>query len=52
MPAGFSVSLSDGLLIYGILAGATVVLALATVRDVTLALEELPADVAPEMRAL
>jgi EmrB/QacA subfamily drug resistance transporter len=52
IPAGFAGGLSKGLLVYGVLAGATAVLALATVREVTLAPEELPADVAPETRAL
>ena len=52
IPAGFAGGLSKGLLVYGVLAGATAVLAFATVRDVKLAPEELPADVAPETRAL
>jgi EmrB/QacA subfamily drug resistance transporter len=33
IPAGFAAGLSDGLLVYGILAGATAVVALATVRN-------------------
>jgi hypothetical protein len=52
IPAGFASGLSDGLPILGVLAGATAVLALATVRDVKLTPEELPADAPPEARTL
>lgn len=51
VPAGFADGLSKGLLMYGILAGATAVLALATVRRVTVAPEERPADIAQETHA-
>lgn len=51
IPAGFADGLSTGLLVYGILAGAAAVLALATVRHITLAPEGRPAEIAPETRA-
>jgi hypothetical protein len=51
--AGFADGLSKGLLVYGVLAGATAVLAPVTVRDARLAPEGRPAEsaAAPETHA-